>query len=444
MTGRKTTARWMWGALFLALAATVSAQEASLLDGGKPAEAETPRTVALDTAPDAKIGDRLRQVLANIDGLDGLEVSVEDGVVTLRGTAAESAAKARAGEIAERFEGVVFVDNRIERETRLSWRLEQALGKLAHYGGRLLRMAPVLVLAALVIAISFALARLVHAWDAPWRLLGISPLVRGLVQRLLFATVAVAGIVLALDLLDVAAIAGATLGAAGLVGIALGFAFRDIVENYLAGILLSLRHPFALGDLVRIGEHEGKVLRLNSRELILITLDGNHVRIPNSTVFKQVLVNYTHNPKRRFVFDIGIGTEEPVGETLKVARRAMAETPGVLGDPPPYALVDSLGDSTVLVRCFGWMHQGEADFFKVRGAAIQAVFRSLAEAGIEMPEPIHQIRLRRPTAGRKREETPVAAPRSEEPGDVAPTGELDQQIAEDLRESDEENVLERE
>ena len=101
------------------------------------------------------------------------------------------------------------------------------------------------------------------------------------------------GVLLALDILDLTALVGAVLGTVGVVGLAIGFAFKDIVENYLAGLLLSIRRPFALNDLVLIESHEGRVVRLTPSELILMTLEGNHVRIPNATVFKSFIYNFS-------------------------------------------------------------------------------------------------------------------------------------------------------
>ena len=86
------------------------------------------------------------------------------------------------------------------------------------------------------------------------------------------------------------------------VGLAVGFALRDLVENYIASLMLSLRQPFAPNDQVLIEGFEGRVVRLTSRATILMTLDGNHVRIPNAVVFKGTIVNLSHNPERRLRF----------------------------------------------------------------------------------------------------------------------------------------------
>ena len=94
---------------------------------------------------------------------------------------------------------------------------------------------------------------------------------------------------------------------------------KDTVENYIASILLSLRNPFEFNDFVDIGGNLGNVARLTTRATILISPDGNHIRIPNAMVFKAVIMNYTRNPQRRFQFDIGVDS----AQDLKVAQHML-------------------------------------------------------------------------------------------------------------------------
>src|SRR3546814_2479456 len=90
---------------------------------------------------------------------------------------------------------------------------------------------------------------------------------------------------------------GAVLGSAGVIGLVLGFAFKDIAENYIAGVLLSVRKPFSPGELIAIEDYQGKVVALTSRTTILMTLDGNQLQMPNTLVFKSVLLHYSQDRK---------------------------------------------------------------------------------------------------------------------------------------------------
>ena len=105
----------------------------------------------------------------------------------------------------------------------------------------------------------------------------------------------IAALVIALDILNATALLLTILGAARIIRLALGFAVRDTVENFIASVMLSIRQPFRLNDTVEINGDQGKVIRLTSRATILLSLDGNHIRIPNATVFKSHIINYSQN-----------------------------------------------------------------------------------------------------------------------------------------------------
>ncbi|MEO6064911.1 MAG: mechanosensitive ion channel family protein [Lysobacterales bacterium] len=220
-----------------------------------------------------------------------------------------------------------------------------------------------------------------------------NPFLRELAATTVRWVVLLLGVVIALEILDATAMVGAVLGTAGVLGVALGFAFKDILENYLAGILMSLRQPFAPRDHVVIGGNEGFVVALNSRATILMTLDGNHLRLPNALVFRSVTLNYTRNPSRRFEFDIGIGVNDDLVRAQEIGIREMRAVAGVIGTPPPRAFITALGDSNVQVRFHGWVDQRENDFQLVRGEAIRRVKTVLESAGMDLPEPIYRVQL---------------------------------------------------
>jgi small-conductance mechanosensitive channel len=235
------------------------------------------------------------------------------------------------------------------------------------------------------------------------------------------------GVLLALELLNATALVGATLGAAGVVGIAVGFAFRDIIENYLAGLLLSVRHPFEPNDLVSIGGEEGKVVRLTSRATTLLTLAGNHVRIPNSTVFKSVLVNFSRNPLRRIDFEVGVASTEDLAAVQELGVGVISSIDAVLDEPPPLCLVERLGDSSVTLHVYAWLDQRETDFFKARSEAIRVVKTAFDDAGVDTRSPIYQVIMQ---PDEERPETEVARPAVEpiEVGDTAADAGLDEQV----------------
>ncbi|HVS14537.1 MAG TPA: mechanosensitive ion channel domain-containing protein [Thermoanaerobaculia bacterium] len=401
---------------------------------------------ATSAEADRELEETLRRRYDRLSGLAELAVSVEAGIVRLEGRAADSEAAARAVEIARRTEGVADVEDAIEVAvdpvSRLRATRRQAEERLLELVARL----PLFAVAVLLFALFALLARGVGRWHAPFRRLGSHPFAQELARQVTVLAIVVLGAVVALDLLDATSLVAALLGTAGIAGIALGFAFRDLAENYIASVLLSLRQPFAPRDHVVIDGSEGLVIRLTSRATILMTLDGNHLRLPNSKVFKATILNYTRNPTRRFGIAVGVGVDVDLVEAQRLGIEVLAATPGVLHDPPPSARVDALGESNVAVRFFGWVDQRQHDFAQVQSAAIRRVKLTLDDAGIDMPEPIYRVKLEgrdlpaatvpaAPTRRRSRSE-PEAAP---EP--AADRAHLEKRIDAERSASGEEDLL---
>ncbi len=307
-----------------------------------------------------------------------------------------------------------------------SERIDVVGDKLGQLGDRTLELLPLLGVAAVTIAVFSIVAHLLTRGELLFRWID-NRFVRDMVRHFARITLIGTGVLIALELLNATALVGAALGAAGVVGIAVGFAFRDIIENYLAGLLLSMRHPFEANDFVSIDGDEGKVVRLTSRATILLTLAGNHLRIPNARVFKAVLVNYTQNPFRRLDFEVGVGANEDLAAAQKLGMEVLSSMDAIVDEPPPLGLVECLGDSSITLHFYAWLDQRDTDFFKAQSEAIRLVKSAFDEAGIDIPAPAYQITLSR-EAGPP--EPPVVRPLTKilEPGDTAVDVRLDEQV----------------
>ena len=325
--------------------------------------------------------------------------------------------------------------------------LERLLDKV--YG--LLSALPSFLLALLVVWVGWKLGGWLSRRAAIERLSARNPFLKELARtttRWLTTSIA---LLIALEILDATAVVGAMLGTAGVIGIALGFAFKDTLENYLAGVLMSVRQPFAPHDLVVIDGQEGTVVALTSRATILMTPDGNHLRLPNALVFRSVMLNYTRNPSRRFEFDVGVGVQEDLIQAQLIGTEELQRLAGVMDDPPPRALIQTLGDSNVQLRFRGWVDQRTHDFWTVRSEAIRVVKLSLEAAGMDMPEPIYRVQLSEPQAASHTAPavpTPDTSPRARRPERAAPAAvdmgvnrELQRQIDQDRQSRDQPNLL---
>jgi small conductance mechanosensitive channel len=180
-------------------------------------------------------------------------------------------------------------------------------------------------------------------------------------------------------------------GGTGLIGLVVGIAFREITENFLASIFLSMQRPFETGDLVEVSGETGYVQQLNMRTTILMTLDGNLVQIPNASVYKSNLRNFTTTSNRREDFVVGIGYDDAINEAQEIARKVLADHPAVLNDPEPSVLVDSLGRSTVNLRVYFWLNGRTHSWLKVRSSVIRLVKRAFQKHGISMPDEAREV-----------------------------------------------------
>ncbi len=406
------------------------------------------REPAVRTVQDEAIQERLTTIFSHVSELENVRVSVESGVVRLEGEVPTLDATGRAGELAEGLDGVLYVDNDLEETRDFSRRLEPALEQFTSLVESAVIYVPLAVVAVVVLLLFWLVARAISRVDFLFRRLSDRPLLQNLVRQFVSTVIFLGGVIVVLEVFNVTALVGAVLGTAGVAGIALGFAFRDIGENYLASVVLSLRRPFNHNDHVRIEDFEGKVVRLTTRDTVLMTLDGNHVRVPNGLVFKSVIHNYTRNPRRRFSIPVGVSVEEDLGEVRRIGAEALAEIPAVLDQPAPFARIIRLGESTVDMTFFGWIDQRDYDFLSVESEATRLLKAALDAAGIEMPEPIYRVNLSGPgraTAPQPRPVEPVEPVepvQPAEPADLETEADIDAQIAEDRRDSDEPDLLE--
>ena len=344
-----------------------------------------------DSGEDARIERRIGAIYDAIPDLEPVVVAVDAGVVVLSGEVDTPGAIDRAEQIARRVDGVVAVENTITRD--LAFGTTLGLSGWREDVAGIVRMLPLVAVAILIVAGFAALGYLLASFGPLWRRVTPNNFLAGLVQSAVRFVFVVIGLIVALNLLGAGTLLGAVLGGAGVIGIALGFAMRDTIENYVASLMLSVRQPFRANDHVVIEDREGRVIRLTSRATVLMTLDGNHLRIPNSTVFRAVILNYTRNPQRRMDFVLGVDADDDARAARRLGIEVLKGLPFVLPDPPPEARIEEVGDSNVAIRYLAWIDQTHTDFFKAKSRAIPAVKTALEEAGFGLPEPIYRLRF---------------------------------------------------
>jgi len=389
-----------------------------------------------DAASDGRIKARIQGIFSELPQFGTVTVTVREGVVTLSGTLPDADMIARAEAIAGRVSGVATVENRIRRDLSIERNLS-VLGQAAEIGEEAFALLPLLAVAAIIAALVGGFGYLLASFGFLWDRIAPNAFLAELIRTAVRFAFVVGGLVIALDMLGAGALLGALLGGAGVIGIALGFAMRDTVENYVASLMLSLRQPFRPNDHVLIDDLEGRVIRLTSRATILMTLEGNHLRIPNSQVFKAVILNYTRNPQRRFDFELGVDADDDPRAAMEVGIEVLEGLNFVLGHPAPTARIVKVGDSNIVIQFFGWIDQRDADWFKSRSLAIAGAKEALEEAGFALPEPIYRLRfdgrtdplpIGRTSQARATSRKPSKGPKAVAEEDIRPESEISELV----------------
>ncbi|MFV0258100.1 MAG: mechanosensitive ion channel family protein [Acidimicrobiales bacterium] len=180
---------------------------------------------------------------------------------------------------------------------------------------------------------------------------------------------------------------GPILAGAGVVGVVLGFALKDITENYVSGVLIGFNNPFEPGDQIIIndGQLDGTVEELQLRYTVIRTGPGVRLLVPNSLVIKSPLENLTTNGTRRSEFTIGVGFDSDLDQVRELAIKTLLDVEGVEPDPRPEAYVVELAASWVNIRLRFWHLHPRRVAHEVKSRAIIAVFAAMNDAGVSMP-----------------------------------------------------------
>lgn len=171
----------------------------------------------------------------------------------------------------------------------------------------------------------------------------------------------------------------------GVSSVAIGFAFKDILQNWLAGLLILLRQPFEIGDQIEVGRYEGTVKHIETRATIIRTYDGQRAVIPNSEIYTNAVLVKTGEDKRRSQYDIGIGYADNIDEACELIKNVMRNIEGIEQDPAPEAYVWDLAASWVTVRARWWTDSQRGDVVANRSNVVRGVKKALDAAKIDMP-----------------------------------------------------------
>lgn len=265
--------------------------------------------------------------------------------------------------------------------------------KLTGWMHQLVLLLPNLLLAVLVVVLTWLLARLVRSMVA--RLLkrvSHSEQVNWLVAQAVYVGVFAAGTFIALGILGLDKTVASLMAGAGIVTLALGFAFQDIAANLLAGIYLSVRRPFRRGHTIKAQDYFGTVNQINLRWTEMYTPQGQLVLIPNKQVFENPIMNYSTLGRRRVDLSVGVSYGDDLVKAKEVAIRAVEDIPERLAERPIELYYEEIGESSINFVIRFWIpFSKQGDYLAARSEAILRIKQAFDAEGITMPFPTRTL-----------------------------------------------------
>lgn len=252
---------------------------------------------------------------------------------------------------------------------------------------------PYIVVAVIVFVVFLIIARIVrHIITTAGQRTRLDITLAELLGRLASFVIAILGLFVAAVIIFPAFKPGDLVTGLGITSVAIGFAFKDVLQNFFAGILILWRKPFVIGDQLKFREYEGTVEEINVRSTRLKTFDGERAVIPNGDIYTNSVLVKTAYDKRRVRFVVGIGYLDDIEKGRETIRGVLTDTEGILPDPGPWIYVSELAPSSVNFTVYFWVESNQANVLKVSDKVATGIKYALDRAGIDMPYP-HSVVL---------------------------------------------------
>ncbi|WP_366183236.1 mechanosensitive ion channel [Flavobacterium ovatum] len=265
--------------------------------------------------------------------------------------------------------------------------------KITDWFEALILLLPNIVMAAIVLAIGIYIAKFVRKLTTKL----ITKISNNLTLNNLFSSIVYfifIGIVIftVLTILNLDKAVTSILAGAGILGLALAFAFQDIAANFMSGIFISFRKPLKVGDIVQIKEYMGKVKVINLRDTVLETFQGKTVIIPNKEVFQNPIENYTILQKRRFDLSVGVSYGDDLEKVRDITLNAVSDIEGLSKEDEITVIFVEFGDSSVNLSIRMWINTPEQSVYnKVGSEAIIKIKKAYDANDIMIPFPIRTL-----------------------------------------------------
>lgn len=270
--------------------------------------------------------------------------------------------------------------------------IEIVTEKLRGIAATAIALAPQILLALLLLVVTWAVARAATSISRrAMKRTHMRESLTDLFGRLIAIAIWIVGLLIAATILFPNLTPAKMLAALGLGSIAIGLAFKDIFENFLAGILIMLREPMRIGDFVECEGVDGNVEKITIRDTYIRRTDGQLVLVPNAMLFKNPVYVATDRDIRRTRIICGVAYDEDIDESRAVIRAAVESVDAVETDRPIQIYAKEFADSSINFEVVWWTGSRPGDIRKCRDKVVAAIKRALDEAGIEIPFPYRTL-----------------------------------------------------
>lgn len=259
----------------------------------------------------------------------------------------------------------------------------------------LVRSTPNVILAVLIVLLTLLIAKAIRVLSTPvLSRTTENQAVKDLIKKCLYIGALAAGVFVALGVLNLDKTVTSLLAGAGVIGLALGFAFQEIATNFVSGVLIAIQTPYKIGDIVHAGDFLGTVQAIELRSTMIRTFDGQDVIVPNKKMYTEPLINFTLTPRRRLDIKVGVAYSSDLRAVEETACRAVEKIPGRIVSEDIGFFYEEFADSSINFTLQIWIdYPANNNYNRFRHLAIVAVKEAFDKKGISIPFPMRTLEI---------------------------------------------------
>ena len=265
--------------------------------------------------------------------------------------------------------------------------------KIIHWSEEFVSMLPNFILAVLALILFVLLAKIARKiFLRIMRKIITNRELNALLAKTVYVIIIIIGAFVALSILNLEKTVTSLLAGAGIIGLALGFAFQDIATNFISGFLMAARRPFEVGDVIEAGNYQGIVKTLNIRTTVITSFQGQEIIVPNKELFQNIMVNDSTNKERRIDLGVGVSYGENLERVRDIAIEAVADIPHRKKEKEITLVYEAFGDSSINFTIMIWVEfDSQLNYLKAQSEAIIAIKKAFDKNDIMIPFPIRTL-----------------------------------------------------